>query len=334
MTIKHTWSMALSKQIETKAGSALLGAASVLGYNFLSASKEVYSGHLVQEYDPFLITGLVFAFAFGIFQTLALSLSRENYRTPLSRSRDLVWLNLHTSGAWIGFFFSVKYLEPAIVSVVMVGLGPAIAVFAGPLINRKQKLDIWEAACATGILLSTMLLTVISLEGKSAIGLTNGMNVVLGLGAAAAGSGAMVGASMYSKRLSEAGARPVSIMAHRFYILLPLSAAAAFLLHPSGEGLPAVPSAGIIAGLSVLGVAIPLWLLQLGIQKLRPVEVIMIIATAPAFTFALQALDPRLSLNMAVLGCILFMCGCVLCSRLKLQITNLARTISGRASQT
>jgi drug/metabolite transporter (DMT)-like permease len=326
--------MALTKPAEITAGSTLLGAAAVLGYNFLSASKEVYSGHLVQEYDPFLITGLVFACAFGIFQTLALVLSRANYRVPLSQRGDLAWLNLHTSGAWIGFFFSVKYLEPAIVSVVMVGLGPAIAVFASPLISRDQKLDAWEAVCATGILLSTILLTIISLEGKSAIGLTNGLNVALGLAAAAAGSGAMVGASMYSKRLSEAGAKPVSIMAHRFYILLPLSVAAAFLLRPAGEALPAMPPVEIIAGLSVLGVAIPLWLLQIGIQNLRPVEVIMIIATAPAFTFALQALDPRLSLNVAVLGCILFMCGCVLCSRLKPQITNLARTISGRAGQT
>jgi drug/metabolite transporter (DMT)-like permease len=296
-------------------GGVLAGTAMVLAYNVLSATKEVVSGHLIQTLSPFALACVAFALVAAVFHVAARARGRAAYRAPFAARPDLLWLNLMTLGAWLGFFYSVRYLEPAIVSAVMVGFGPAVMVAVSPLWYRKARIGAGETAASFGILLATLYLILVSSSGMSAMGELTGEALAKGGLSAAVGSVAMVGATVFSKRVSDAGSSPAAIMAHRFYALIPASLALALLDGGFDERL--VESWPVVVGITVAGVLVPLWSLQNGIRRLPPSRVVIIISTAPAFTYVIQYLDPRLAQSVEVLPGILAICALAALSGLK-----------------
>jgi drug/metabolite transporter (DMT)-like permease len=286
------------------AGSAV-GVGMVMTYNLLSATKEVISGSLVQTVDPIALTALVFTIVLVVFQCLAIARGNAVYTRPFSHAGMLLLLNLFTCGAWIGFFYSVAFLEPAVVSALMVGLGPALATMLVPAWygGSARKPEILGAA---GILISTSYIAYVAATGNSSMGSLSAHDLLHGGLSALLGSVAMVGASIYSKRLSNAGARPVAIMAHRFYLLVAVAFGIALLTQTELATL--APYGAMILSLSVLGVVVPLWALQVGIKYLQPVYVTILISTAPTFTYTIQLLDSRLEVRPEIFVGVVALC--------------------------
>ena len=291
-------------------------------YDILSSSKEVYSGHLVQEADPLLLTATIFFIVLLFFHVIARIERVNTYNIPASNLKVAILLNFFSAGAWIGFFFSVKFLEPAIVSSLMVGVGPSLSVVASPFLYAEVPRYRWKLMTSLGILGGATYLIIIGLLGESSVAHLTLNNLCLGGSAAVLGSISMVGASIYSKHLSDLGASPASIMAHRFYILVPLS----ILLAVMGGGNLAFPRLEEVFGLSFFGVIIPLWCLQIGIRHLAPTEVMTIIAVAPAFTYLIQAFDPRLEMNFSVFWGVIVICGFAIISQRPPKLTRGGRS--------
>jgi drug/metabolite transporter (DMT)-like permease len=291
------------------------GTAMVLIYNLLSASKEVYSGHMLQYIDPNRLTLSVFFFVFSFFQFASFYNNKKNYFAPLATRRDLLILNIFTCGSWIGFFYSIKYIEPAIVSSLMVGFGPSISILLVPILYHNSKFNYLEVMSAIGILFGTFYLIVISANGNSSLGDIDISAVLKGSILAAIGSVCMVGAGIFSKRLSNNGIKPAAIMAHRFYLLI--LSATIMALCTTGINIDIDSIIYIILPISFFGVIIPLWCLQIGIKYLEPTSVMIIISTAPTFTYLIGFLDPRLNLNKYILFGVLFICSFAILSRLR-----------------
>lgn len=198
-------------------------------------------------------------------------------------------LNLASVVTFMGFYFALKYVESAIVSALEMGIGPLfvllLAVFAKESISKVQ----W--IIAIGTLFACIFLIVAVLSGNSALQMDVTISVVLALiTSVGCGIGAVL-CTRYSKKLSEAGWTSSMILAHRYYGIILLSFMATyeiFFKYFSGNIL-------WIIAVTVGGVMLPMYLLQVGIAHCSTLMVMMSLCFVPVFTFFIQFFDPRYS---------------------------------------
>ncbi|MEY9979018.1 hypothetical protein [Lysinibacillus sp. RC79] len=169
------------------------------------------------------------------------------------------------------------------------GIGPlfvlVLAVFAKESIPKAQ----WVIATGAFIACTILILAVVS--GKSAVQMDLTLPVIVALIASVGcGVGAVL-CTMYSKRLSEAGWTTSMILANRYYGIILLSFFATFDIffkYFSGN-------ISWIIAVTAVGVMLPMYLLQIGIQYCSPLIVMMSLCFVPIFTFFFQMFDSRLS---------------------------------------
>jgi drug/metabolite transporter (DMT)-like permease len=170
------------------------------------------------------------------------------------------------------------------------GIGPlfvlVLAFFAKESIPKAAQ---WVIAAGTFIACTILILAVVS--GKSAIQMDITMPVILALIASVGcGIGAVL-CTIYSKRLSEAGWTTSMILANRYYGIILLSFFATFDIffkYFSGN-------ISWIIAVTAIGVMLPMYFLQIGIQYCSPLIVMMSLCFVPIFTFFFQMFDTRLS---------------------------------------
>lgn len=276
--------------------ASLVGIGFVLMYNIFSSIKEVVSGNLVQTLSPFLLVVITFGFAAIVFQIIALTKYRQEYNKPFHNLNTLIKVNLSTVGAWIGFFYGVKYLEPAIVSTLIAGIGPSIATIYQSTFRHTGVKNPIENYSSLGILSCSILLVWFSLTGRTAVETMNYIDISKGVSLTVISSICVVITTFYTKEFSSKGCSPITIMAHRFYLLIPVSLIA-FFLTTTGP-VSVVKELPIILYIAVFGATLPLLLLQYGIKLCEPVMVVTLLAIAPLFTYLFELADPRLEISI------------------------------------
>jgi hypothetical protein len=140
-----------------------------------------------------------------------------------------------------------------------------------------------------GVLVGCAILGFAALQGSGFASF--GRNAWLGLSASvAAGVGAVL-ITMASKTLLNRGWKFGAVLAHRFYLILPISLAMTW-----GTNIAAVEWSGWLAAalllVSVVGVLAPLYLLQVGIGRCDPYTVMVTMAALPVLTFIIEGFSP------------------------------------------
>lgn len=200
----------------------------------------------------------------------------------------LLLLNAGTALTFLCFFYALKLIEPAIVGAVEIGIGPVLAVLLVMLTDGERPSPMRLIVCA-GILIGCAILAVAALSGSGFA--STGRQAWLGLAAsAAAGAGAVV-ITMASRTLLRRGWRFGAVLAHRFYLILPIS----FIMAWGGDPAPVAWSASLIAALlvvSIVAVLAPLYLLQIGIGRCDTYTVMVTMAALPVVTFLIEGFSP------------------------------------------
>lgn len=275
----------MNTYIQEKRNIYVIGVLSLLVSAILTSVSQVYYANRVQVVHPFLFTGISFFITMIYFQFVVLN---QRVKTVWNEAAiPLVKLNLASILAFMGFYFALKYIEPAIVSSLEMGLAPLFVL----LLAVRQKIQIkrvqwWIAISTIG---ACFVLIAAVFSGQSAV-IQWGRYSVLGIIASIiCGLGAVL-CTLYSKKLSELGWTSSMILAKRFYGIILLSFMATYdvLL---GYFLNNI---GWILIMTVLGVLVPMYLLQKGIQYCEPFIVMMSLCFVPVFTFFFQLFDTRL----------------------------------------
>jgi drug/metabolite transporter (DMT)-like permease len=270
----------------------LVGTLFLIGSALLSSVNQVYYAIYIQNLDPFAFTFVSFLLSAVIFNLIVMFSKQPIVFGERSNRKNIISLNVSTAVAFLGFFYALKFVEPAIVSAIEIGVGPLITLLLGKFFNPKKKLRGINLIIGAGILLGSLLLFWASLTGRSGIefnsiyDMSKGMfaSIICGLGA--------VMAAIYSKRLSEAGWSSTKILAHRFYAIVPISAIFAFANGSLNTIL--LENWMWIMIVTITGVVLPLYMLQVGIRFCDPFFVMISITFIPAFTFIFQLFDPRI----------------------------------------
>ncbi|WP_405059930.1 ATP-grasp domain-containing protein [Kribbella sp. NBC_01505] len=282
--------------------NAARGVYSVIGFAFMTAVVNVYAGNVFQDLNPGVVGAISFTLAGTAFAGLEVARRGTAVLDPIRRQPlDVAALNVTTAIAWLTVLFSLKYIEPAIVNVISLAIGPVFLALAGSRLRKGTAVVSGEIVAAVGIFALILVLTWGSITGRSAVGAIGHREAALGIVLALVSGLASAGNIVFSKRLSERGTSPGSVMSVRFFLMIAVSWTVVATSDQPHLAASVVP--GIV--LAIISVIIPLYLLQLGVKHAEPITVSLLVCVGPAFAIALQLLDGRLSVAPLSIVCVL-----------------------------
>lgn len=231
------------------------------------------------EYLPGVSFSVFVFFSFLFTATFFLLLSGGGRFPRLNF--DLLCLNLLTAFTFLSFYFALKLVEPAVVGAIEIGVIPlAYVAFSSMLSGRIPSFG--KALVCCGIFSGCVVLAVSAWQRGEPESVLSGVlcSFLAGLGALAI--------TLVSKRLFASGWSASGILAHRFYIIVPL----AFVISLFTGGFGHLFSDGMLFArlilVGVLGVTLPLYLLQVGIARCDPLVVVISMASLPVITYVFE----------------------------------------------
>jgi drug/metabolite transporter (DMT)-like permease len=279
----------------------------VLLFCLSQAFRDVYFGHVFQDVDIFVVILVAFLLSTVIFTIIPLLRKPDAFRALRGHGRTVVAINLTTALAWSCYFAGLSRLEPSVVNTLHSGMGPLTVISLAAFGVRLAKIDeiFWGEYFGHAVMaISLVALWWVVLSGSS--GLRSGPDApdLLGLTLLLVSGSSITISLLYCKRLHDQGVSADLVTAVRYAVLIVV--AAGVVLH-RGE-LRGIETLGETVSLSVLAtilIVLPLYALQLGIALTAPLTAHVLRSLGPAFVFALQQFDGRVSYSTPTLLCIL-----------------------------
>jgi drug/metabolite transporter (DMT)-like permease len=303
------------------------GPAFILAFVVLSAFRDVFFADALRSAPFFAVALIAFATCTAAFLVVALAERPRTLRVVFADWRAFLLMNLFTACAWLSYFQSLRFLEPAIANVLHAGVGPLTIVamgLSGWRIVDAGRMTAIEAKCQVAMGVCLIALIAAALLGLSAG--EGGAVALIGCAFGIASGAAITIATLYAKRLHECGASAAAVVSTRFLAVL---AAALVALSFGGEPARAAalsPAAWLsLAPAAFMLMAVPIYLNQIGVKRTSPLTVRVLLALGPVFLIALQTSigGTRLSgYSLAGVGAY-----CVIAI-----VATLARVVSARAA--
>lgn len=191
----------------------------------------------------------------------------------------LALMNVVTAVTFLGFYASLSWLPSALATGIETAIGPAVLTLLGRAgYGRRATRQDWVAAAVLVLLGLGIAWTFTSTGGiQPSAGTTLGLALVVGAGTGAA---ALV---LISAELGRRGIDPVYVSAHRFHLTYLCGGALLVAAGSPSRRWVAEPPTLLLLG--VLAVAIPLFLLQAGLQRADPMVAMVLLTTLPGTTY-------------------------------------------------
>mgnify|MGYP004516707935 CR=1 FL=1 len=241
---------------------AIIGRCAVLLAVLLQAGGQVAYGTYLWALPSPLFVFVSFLAAMLFF----LAVSGRGAGAPAWK--PLLVLNVATALTFLSFFYALKLVEPAIAGAINVGIGPLAAVLIA-LTTTGTRPSARRLVVCLGVLFGCAVLAVSATRGHGPVDVSAGWVWSGVLASVATGCGAVL-ITMASKALLERGWASGAVLAHRFYLILPVSLGLALATSDPSRidwSLHLVLTVGAVAA---LGVVAPLYLLQVGIRRTDP----------------------------------------------------------------
>jgi drug/metabolite transporter (DMT)-like permease len=248
----------------------------------LQSTGKVMYGTFLDAIAPAQFLLISFCVVAGVFLVIARG------RLPADARASIVSVNIWTAVAFVCFFFALKHLSPAAVGAIEIGVAVLVAVVIASWRSGNRPRVTKFVVCA-GIVGGCALLVPVELERASAVS----SNTVLAIIASAIAGGASTLIIGSFQRLTQSGWRATAILAHRFY--LTIAVALVWLSFDGGfDGiaLPAPTAVIPIVAVGVIGVMLPLLLVQFAVRRTDGLTLMICMALQPVMSFMLSMLSP------------------------------------------
>jgi drug/metabolite transporter (DMT)-like permease len=209
-------------------------------------------------------------------------------RLPTGGRTVLVLVNVWTAASFIGFFFALKHLPPAILASIEIGMSLIAAIALVSVQERAWPPAVRFLACV-GIVAGCAFLSWAEIE--AAMANPNPALVMMAIAASAVTGIASALSAITSKKLAASGWAPASVLAHRFY--LTIAVAAAWLPFEQQDlALPDATTLALIALVGAVAILTPLLLLQIALRRTDALTVMVCLAVQPILSFAISLPSP------------------------------------------
>lgn len=273
----------------------MIGVVLVLSWVILTASKDVYLGHLEQGIDSTLLLVGCIAITVAFFNATQLANRAAYARVFADNLVDVLWLNLFTAAGWASFFAALRFLEAAVAESFVVAVDPLATLILARAFRHESPVLPSELAASWGMLGAAAFLGVGVWYGQSSVGVLGAADTVFAIACVVVCGIANGGITVMSKRLADRKVTASQVMASRFFLLL--AGCLAFVLLRGQDMGALADHAGGVAVVAVLGVIVPMFVLQKAIERAEPMTVVLVGSIAPVVAFAFQQLDPRLTFS-------------------------------------
>jgi drug/metabolite transporter (DMT)-like permease len=296
----------------------------------LTAAKEVAAGALARNLNTALVVLVAFVTASLAFHAWRLARRAGRGAVPPPRIADalpdVIALNVASVGAWGTIFYALQYIEPAIASTLAVATLPLFTLAVQRLLSMDERVYRCDLLASAAIGLSVLMLAWRARETPLGAVDATALQQVLAVLACLGCALGMAVANLVARRLYTAGWQPADVMAHRFYLLI---AAAAVLLMIQRVDVAAQLDRHLVTliAFALIGVAMPVLVLQHGVKLAAPIEVATIVALSPMLVLLFQLADPQVQFAPATAAGV---CATVLIVALYLVVRDRARARTHR----
>ena len=281
--------------------SPLAGLLFLVIFALSQAVRDTYFANTFQSVSFLFVAGLAFGLSILLFGGAAVVSRPSDLRHLCAAPVRFVVLNVTTAFAWLAYFFALKHLEPAVVNMIYVGVGPLVILVWRGAGQPTGRVGPFERICVGASLLGIMS---ISLFGLSGIAGDISLTQIAALICVALGGISITVSHVLARRFNDDGVGSAMVFGSRFIVTAAAAVTAKFLY-----GVPTMrPEIIDVSWLALLAftlIVIPSFSLQLGIARSPALAVNTIRALGPVFVFAAQQLDDRLSFSGATLVCVL-----------------------------
>jgi drug/metabolite transporter (DMT)-like permease len=302
--------------------SALFGPLFVLVFTLSQSFRDVYFGSVFQHYDFFVVMLIAFAWSTIIFAAVTLARAPSEFAALRRQFGTILAANVTTALAWIGFFFALTYVDPAICNTIHSAMGPLTVVMLGSrgvALAKPAAIGRLEYAGYAGIAISVAALWWVVIGGYSGLAVTNLAASIAGLTLLGLSGISITISLLYCKRLQDHGLGADTVTTVRYGALIMFTAAVVLWRGIIGWGFDGVDTPqqfGLLSLTTTTLIVLPLYIYQLGIGRTSPLTAQVIRALGPVFVFALEQLDGRLHYSLPTLTCILVYSASVIVSNI------------------
>lgn len=262
----------------------------VLAFVMLSSFRDVFFADALRSAPFFAVAMIAFATCSASFLIVALLERERTLRVVFADLRTFGLMNLFTALAWLCYFQSLRFLEPAIANVLHAGVGPLTIMAMGAVgwrIVDAGAITRFETVCQAAMGLCLAGLVVAALLGLSAG--EGGLTAAAGCGFVIASGIGITIATLYTKRLHDEGASAAAVVSTRFIgVLLAAMVALPFGPEPARAAALTPGTWVTLAPAAFLFMAVPIYLNQVGVKRASPLTVRVLLALGPVFLIILQ----------------------------------------------
>ena len=304
----------------------MTGAACILAFVVLSAFRDVFFADALRSAPFFAVALIAFAICSAAFLAVAVLERERTLRVVFADLRTFALMNGFTALAWLSYFQSLRFLEPAIANVLHAGVGPltimAMAVLGWRIVDPGRMTAV-ETACQAAMGLCLAALVAAALLGLSAG--EGGAAALIGCAFVIVSGAAITIATLYAKRLHDAGASAAAVASTRFLGVLAAAVVALSLGPEQARTAALAPATWLaLAPAAFLFMALPIYLNQIGVKRTSPLTVRVLLALGPVFLIGLQTVAGGMKLSGYSLAGVTAYCAIAM-------LAALARVVSARA---
>lgn len=304
-----------------------LGLVAMFGWCIISAIARVITGSVTQEIEPSVLCFYTFAFAMTIFMIFNITGLKKTFMQCKDKKniKNIALLNVTTFGAWFFLMYPLKYIDPAMVSSITLGLGPLATIALGFLIYESYTYRFFDTLIAFLLFCIILFITYLSFTGIATRGHPTTFNIIFAITSCFIVGFTSAAGNLYAKALSDNQFEPSTILIVRFPLIVFLAALISMLSrHHLALNAANMMNVIIVSGSLVI---IPLYLAQLGIKHLDPIVVAIIAPLMPAFVFIAEYISSN-SLNESEAISVALTCFLILLSTFVRYRKRLANVIS------
>lgn len=249
--------------------------------------QAVVQGFMTEDVSPsdsLVFSAMAFAAAAAVFG--GVDRVRRSEPVPVTRvvRVSVVWMNLATAATFLSFYVSISLIPASTTSSIESALGPMALMVIAWVVSRRRE---WSGAAEPTLILVMMVLGLALAHRTWQLSdpIAGSAQAVAGLALAAVAAIGMAAVVLLSKSIGNNGISAVWVTAHRFHLTYVLAASAWIV---GGTRLPDLGELTRLFVFGVVGVVIPLFLLQVGVQRAAPLPAIAVIALLPGLTWLVQ----------------------------------------------
>jgi len=305
----------------------MTGPACVLAFVVLSAFRDVFFVDALKSAPFFAVALIAFATCTVAFLIAALIERQRTLRVVFADWHTFAAMNVFTAVPWLSYFNALRFLEPAIVNVLFAGVGPLTIIAMGAA--RWRIVDPGAMTGVETICQAAMGVCLVALIAIAVMGLSageGGTTALIGCIFAMISGGLITIATLYTKRLHDAGASAAAVVATRFLGIVVAGVAAISFGAADARAAVITPATWLsLAPAAFLLMAVPIYLNQIAVKRASPVTVRVLLALGPVFLIALQTAVGGLALSGYSLAGVLVYCAIAIAAAL-------ARAVSAKAA--